>query len=84
MDDLQKLSNIGPAISKQLNEVGIHTREDLAGVGSREAWLRIKAIDPSACVNRLLSLEGAIRDIRWHHLPEEEKRGLRAFYEEQK
>ena len=73
MGQLQTLPNIGKEIEKQLNAVGIHTCDDLVNAGSQEAWLKIKAMDPSACVNRLMALEGAIQNIRWHSLPEEEK-----------
>ena len=48
--------------------------------GSRDAWLKIKAIDPSACYNRLCGLEGALRGIRWHNLPDETKKELKDFY----
>ena len=84
MNELQKLCNIGPEIAKQLVEAGIHTYDDLANIGSCEAWLRIKAIDPSACVNRLMSLEGAIQNIRWHNLLEADKVRLKEFYKENK
>jgi DNA transformation protein len=49
--------------------------------GSREAWLAIRATDPSACYNRLCGLEGAIRGIRWHDLDEDTKAELKAFYQ---
>ena len=84
MGELQKLSNSGKEIEKQLNAVGIHIYDDLANVGSQEAWLKIKAIDPSACVNRLMSFEGAIQNIRWHNLPENDKHSLKDFYENNK
>jgi len=57
---------------KQLNTIGINTLEDLVETGSREAWLRIRAIDSSACYNRLCGLEGAIQGIRWHYLDEKQ------------
>lgn len=79
--DLTSLSNIGKEMEKQLLAVGIKTPEDLAALGSREAWLKIRAMDPSACYNRLCGLEGAIRGIRWHHLDETVKNELKAFYE---
>ena len=84
MNELQKLPNIGPKIAEQLNAAGMFTYADLVSVGSEEAWLRIKAIDPSACFNRLMSLEGAIAQLRWHDLPEAEKVRLRAFYQAHK
>ena len=61
INPLQKLCNIGPQIAGQLTQVGIVSYDDLATTGSRQAWLNIKAIDSSACINRLMSLEGAIQ-----------------------
>jgi len=84
MSDMTKLANIGPKLEAQLAEVGIQTPEELKAAGSREAWLRIKAIDPSACLMRLSALEGAIRGIRWHDLDADVKEELRAFYHSHK
>jgi DNA transformation protein len=79
--DLTKLPNIGQEMKKQLSAAGIQTPEDLAAIGSKEAWLMIRAMDPSACYNRLCGLEGAIRGIRWHYLDETVKNELKTFYE---
>ena len=68
MGELAKLPNIGKVVEEQLNQVGITTYEELKELGSRQAWLRIKAIDDSACINRLYSLEGAI-PVSYTHLP---------------
>lgn len=84
MGELSKLPNIGKEVEKQLNGVGISTKEELFRMGSRQAWLRIKAIDPSACYNRLCALEGAIQGIRWHHLSNAMKKELKEFYNEYK
>ena len=43
-----------------------------------------KEIDDRACLNRLMALEGAIQNIRWHNLSEEDKDNLRDFYNLQK
>lgn len=80
MDDLSLLPNIGKIVQQQLNEVGIETVKQLIEIGSKQAWLRIKGIDDSACINRLYGLEGAIQGIRWHNLSEEVKRELKEFY----
>ena len=61
MGELSKLPNIGKVLEKQLNDVGINTVDDLINLGSKEAWLKIKEIDDSACLNRLMALEGAIQ-----------------------
>ena len=80
MSKLSDLPNIGKKLEEQLNKVGIETIEQLKEVGSKQAWLDIKAIDASACINRLCALEGAIEGIRWHSLSEEVKMELKAFY----
>lgn len=80
MGELSKLINIGPAVEKQLNEVGINTYEDLKSTGSRQAWLKIQEIDSSACIHRLYALEGAIEQIKKSELPKETKAALKEFY----
>ena len=84
MGELSKLPNIGKVLEKQLNDVGVETIDDLINLGSKEAWLKIKEIDDSACLNRLMALEGAIQNIRWHNLSVEDKENLKVFYNLQK
>ena len=84
MGELSKLPNIGKVVEAQLNEVGITTTEQLKSLGSKEAWLKIKQIDDSACINRLCGLEGALQGIRWHDLDNQTKQDLKHFYEEHK
>ena len=81
MGELQKLPNIAEKLEAQLIEVGVPTIDALKQTGSREAWLRIAAIDPSACYMRLCALEGAIQGVRWHHLNDSTKKEMKAFYE---
>ena len=64
--------------------MGITTIEELKHAGSREAWLRILARDPSACTMRLSALEGAIQGVRWHYLDDETKQSLKEFYAKHK
>lgn len=80
MGELSGLPNIGPVVESQLNTVGIHTYEQLKAEGSRQAWLKIKAIDDSACIHRLYSLEGAIQGIKKSQLPPGTKTELKEFY----
>lgn len=80
MEKLSNLPNIGSVLEKQLQQVGIDTREKLQQTGSREVWLMIRAIDTSACYNRLCALEGAIQEIRWHNLSDADKKSLKDFY----
>ena len=81
MGELQKLPNIADKLEAQLTDVGITTIEELKQAGSREAWLRIAAIDPSACYMRLCALEGAIQGVRWHNLEDGTKKDMKAFYD---
>ncbi|MEN6637038.1 MAG: TfoX/Sxy family protein [Clostridiaceae bacterium] len=81
MGELRKLPNIAEKLEAQLTEVGIPTFDALKQTGSREAWLRIAARDPSACYMRLCSLEGAIQGVRWHNLDDQTKKELKTFYQ---
>ncbi|NLF43384.1 MAG: TfoX/Sxy family protein [Bacteroidales bacterium] len=80
MSALKGLPNIGSNIEKRLNEVGIFTAEDLINTGSETAFIKIKTVDQSACLNMLLALEGAVQQKRWHHLNENRKTELKEYY----
>lgn len=80
MGELSKLPNIGKVLEGQLNDVGIRTADELIDIGSKEAWLRIRQTDESACINRLMALEGAIQNVRWHDLSDSDKKNLKDFY----
>ena len=84
MGELTSLPNIAEKLERQLLGAGITTVDELNQTGSREAWLRILAHDPSACLMRLSALEGAIRGVRWHNLGDETKASLKAFYHQYK
>ncbi len=62
-------------------QVGINTADELKSTGAKAAWLKIQQIDESACINRLLALEGAIRGVKKTLIPEEVKADLKAFYQ---
>ncbi|MEA5084152.1 MAG: TfoX/Sxy family protein [Lachnospiraceae bacterium] len=80
MGELANLFNIGSVVEEQLNAVGITTYEQLKEIGSRQAWLYIKAIDPTACIHRLYALEGAIQGVKKAQLSVEKKEELKGFY----
>lgn len=84
MESLSSLPNIGKEIEKQLLAAGINNYNELSDAGSEGAWLRIQAMDPSACINRLYGLEGAIMGIKKTLIPEERKSELKKFYNEHK
>ncbi len=80
MGELSNLPNIGKNTEKQLNDIGIFSAKQLVTTGSKQAWLKIKEVDPSACIHRLYGLEGAIRGVRKTYLPDDVKKDLKEFY----
>lgn len=80
MGELVKLPNIGQDTERLLNEIGIETFDQLKSLGAQQAWLGIQEIDPSACYNRLMGLEGAIWGIKKSQLPPQRKAELKEFY----
>ena len=84
MGELSKLPNIGKTVEAQLIQVGIDTTEKLKEIGAKEAWLKILEIDDSACINRLMALEGAIQGVKKSMLSDEVKADLKDFYHQSK
>ena len=84
MGELSKAVNISPKVEEQLISVGINSLEKLKELGSKNAWLRIQEIDSSACIHRLLALEGAIQGVKKSVLPDSVKADLKTFYNSHK
>lgn len=42
-------------------QAGINSVDELKKVGAKAAWLKIQEIDESACINRLMALEGLLK-----------------------
>ena len=84
MGELSKLPNIGKTVEEQLNQVGINSVDELKNIGAKEAWLQIQKIDESACIHRLMALEGAIEGVKKTMLPDDVKADLKEFYQRHK
>ena len=80
MGELSKLPNIGKELERQLNEVGIMTADELKELGAQQAWLKIRAVDPSAFLHRLIALEGAVEVIKKTELSPDKKAELKDFF----
>jgi len=80
MSTLQRLPNIGKVAEALLLASGISTPEELISLGSKEAFLRIRLQDPTACLHMLYGLEGAVEGIPDTQLCEETKQELKAFF----
>ena len=77
--ELTMLKNIGTEMEKKLNAIGIDTAEELAQLGSKEAFLRIKIKYPEVCLVHLYTLQGAIDDLDFNMLPQDVKDELKEF-----
>ena len=80
MGELSKLPNIGKELERQLKEVGIMTADEVKRLGAQQAWLKSRAVDPSACLHRLTALEGAIQGIKKAELSPDKKAELKDFF----
>lgn len=80
MDTLTELPNIGKITAALLTATDIDTPEKLVKIGSKEAFLRIRTLDPTACLHMLYGLEGAVQGIRDTALTAETKQDLKSFF----
>ena len=76
-----KLRNIGPKSAAWLRQVGLRTREDIAGAGPVDAFLRVKRAGFRPSLNLLYALEGALVDCHWQEVPEPRRQQLVAEFE---
>ncbi|HOC78670.1 MAG TPA: TfoX/Sxy family protein [Methanofastidiosum sp.] len=79
--ELEEMPNIGKVVSKKLIAVGIDTPDKLIELGSKEAFIRLRSIDDTACFSMLQGLEGAVQGVRWHMLSESKKKDLKEFFD---
>ncbi len=76
MPALRDLPNIGKQLASELAAAGILASNQLLGIGSLGAALHLSEHGFLVCNNKLYALEGAIRGIRWHGIPVEERSAL--------
>jgi len=80
MNKLSDLPNIGEIMEQKLISIGINTEEEIRARGSKEVFIQIRKSDPSACINMLYGIQGAIENINDSHLSNETKQELKMFY----
>jgi DNA transformation protein len=73
---LVDLPNIGETLAAELKQAGITSPTKLRKTGSVRAALRLSESGTSICSSKLYALEGAIRGIRWHSIPPEQRSAL--------
>ncbi len=84
MAELTDLPNLGNVVAAQLTSVGVATPAQLRKLGSVGAALRLANAGISVCSNKLSALEGAIRGVRWHSIPKDERTDLRKRFEKRR
>ena len=75
---LTALQNLGPASTRWLNAIGVHTRRDLEKLGAVDAYRILRAHGYNATLNLVYAIEGALRDRDWKRLPAKRKAQLKA------
>ena len=71
---------LGKTMEKKLHSVGIHSAEELAAIGSKQAVFRLKEKYPGTCVVILYHLEAAIRGVEIKQLDEACKAELKTYF----
>ena len=82
---LEDLPNIGREVARLLKAAGIRTPAALRRLGAVAAALRIRDLRPQdpPCRSMLSGLEGALRGVRWHAIPQAERDRLWQAYARQ-
>lgn len=85
---ISEMRNLGPAVEKDLQAVGIFYAEEVIKLGPEKTFLKMldgrKKLGRSAkCCNALYlySIYGAIHNIDWRSIPEKKKKEYKALTE---
>jgi len=73
---LGRLPNLGPKSAQFLHNAGINSQERLERLGSVRAYSMVKEVEPSASLNLLWALEGAISGLHWREVATEHRTSL--------
>lgn len=78
---IENAINIGAVLAGRLKSVGVQSLEKLKEVGDSQVYTMLAARYPESCYHERLALAGAVRDVRWHHLPKEVKEAVKTEVE---
>lgn len=81
MGNLRQLPNLGNVMVKRLEVVGVNDINTLMELGSKDAFERLRRYEGDTCFSALCALEGAIQNVRWHHLSKEMKADLKRYFD---
>lgn len=81
--DFTSLINIGPAIGKNLEDIGLKDLEDMKKVGTEEIFFRHfqqqGGWGQGMCSCWLYTIEGTITNTKWHQIPQKRKDELKKY-----
>jgi DNA transformation protein and related proteins len=72
----QKMRNIGPKSAAWLRQVGLRSLEEIAAIGTVEAFMKVRRAGFKPSLNLLYALEGALLDCHWQEIPDERRSEL--------
>jgi len=73
---IQSLPNLGPKSAEMLASAGIERIEQLRQLGSVAAFAKVKAVAPSASLNLLWAIDGALAGLPWQQVAHEHRASL--------
>lgn len=75
--DVARLPDLGPASTRWLAAIGVHTRRDLERLGAVDAYRALKNQGYPVSLNLVYAIEAALRDVDWRRLPARLKADLK-------
>ena len=81
---LADLPNLGPKLIRELESIHIASTEAFRLRGTLRTATLLADHGFDVCANKLYALEGAFRGVRWHDIPQEERRGLWDAFQDQR
>ena len=73
---LAQRANLGPKSAQFMQRAGITSFEQLKRLGSVRAYSMVKHVEPSASLNLLWALEGALSGLHWREVAKEHRTSL--------
>ncbi|MDE2408656.1 MAG: TfoX/Sxy family protein [Xanthomonadaceae bacterium] len=64
------MRNIGPKSAAWLRQVGLRSLQDIAAIGTVDAFMKVRRAGFKPGLNLLYALEGALLDCHWQEVPE--------------
>jgi DNA transformation protein len=74
--NIADLPNFGPKSQQMLELAGIHTLEQLRGLGAVRAYVQVKRAGNGASLNLLWAMEGALSGRHWQEVAKHDRLSL--------